>query len=223
MIPLRDPSADGLDSLEKVHSLESLWIVSEFHRGTVIRIRRESNRSPDWGTPDWIDRRDFERISEEHLKMLLEGRVPIASSSTKDYLGIRWDRVDDSAARNLRQSTYGDPCYAIPFGDSRLAGASPHKVGLARHVVIVNADHWLGKWLGDIAVAAKRGEAGLHASDVDRVITNLETPLRLAGYKLDNLLQYLAQWRSRSEVPMELRPPELPLTEDMFGTTPLEP
>lgn len=64
---------------------------------------------------------------------------------------------------------------------------------------------------------------GLKAEHFGRIISLLHRPLAFEGLiELPGLVKYLEGWRQMPNLPLELYPPDIKLTEDMFSISPRE-
>ena len=103
-----------------------------------------------------------------------------------------------------------------PFSDN--IGGPIHPTGhyVYEHAVL-NSRHPLVQWLTRLRRACLTGQAGFD-EERWRIVSGLvHTPLYHHGLQCEELSKYVAGYRDAPDLPDELRPPDIPITRDMFG------
>jgi hypothetical protein len=160
---------------------------------------------------------DLERLSDEHRTALFKGRsVGNVRRLNSGDLALDWSLSSErKAVILLSPGIYFMEVTELP---------NPTTIGIAIHKtthdiyghILLNINNSFVQWLLNAHDACNQGTHDLRTSQSNTLLTLLAPPLSFAGQKLRELKTYINQWRKIPNLPTELYPPEIELTEDMF-------
>lgn len=196
-------------------------------------FRKNFHTGTEYHPPSEIDTRAMEEVAHalgEHCllerclvhlsafasKEMFARCAPIAATlHSSRVVSIRWSRTGNLAALlgYMRHGTRS-PVYVINVGGTDTLGLEVHETEEpVEHTTIINASHPFATWLLRLREAINSGIAGLTPGQFARVLYLLETPMRLGGFKANELETFIRPWREAPGIPEDLRPPLLSRTD----------
>ncbi|MHB0878996.1 MAG: hypothetical protein ACYC5O_23395, partial [Anaerolineae bacterium] len=213
------PWLASLNEVQRQPTLTALLARSDLDRRTGLSGCQPDGPADALSEATWpaITGGDIALLSESHRAAIFADREPVAVRwTTQGQLAVDWHLADGSSVHPEELASY--PCYIVGLPDQVVIGAVVHKTTNPVYgCVFLNAEHVFAEWLVAVFEASLRGQHGLTATHVRRVLELAAVPIRYTGHECQRVLQYLDAWRSMPDLPPPLVPPP---TESLdFGAT----
>jgi len=211
-----------LSDLESIASLEVLRVVMRWPFGANYLLLPGVKRPPYSVLADTdvvtLTNEDLDRLSYEFRNIIFGDRsIKTITHPSQKEIEIYWKRSERETA------SFVDPGRERPIEVASLPDDS--KIGLSLHKTtgkfyahcVLNSDHAFTKWL--LRAKERCAESGsfLDPGRFEVILSLLRDPLSFRGHLIDKLQAFLEKWRTLPNLPTELDPPAIPLTEDMFS------
>jgi hypothetical protein len=193
-----------------------------YNRGRVS-FKASQGTVPSWdnNVPTLTDK-DLEWLSSEHRNHIFANRSSVSVRwLSSGHLAIDWESCPEHNV--LFAGTRGQPIGLAVLPDASTIGFPVHKTtDISYNHCLLNSNNLFVKWLMLVKAACATELYGLKAEHFEGIISLLQSPLGFHGLKLPHLIKYLERWRQMPNLPPELYPPDIQLTDDMFSDSPHE-
>ncbi|MGD1154921.1 MAG: hypothetical protein ABSA41_03745 [Terriglobia bacterium] len=165
---------------------------------------------------------DLNSLSDEHRAALFTSRIATSVHwLASGYLAVDW--TTSAQGCKLLDGYTDRPVGLAALPNGQTIGFAIHKTtNNVYECCLLNQNHPFVSWLLDVKHACEQGCHGLNKSQLAQLISLLQTPLRLHGFELSKLVDYLDGWRALPGLPADLSPPPLELTRDAFTMKPVD-
>jgi hypothetical protein len=162
---------------------------------------------------------DLQHISEMHLSSIFDNSVVVEKIQwlSNDCLAITWTRNE---VESRRLYVEGYELIPIELDNPDLLSLQAHKIkwGFMGDVYLLNITHPITQWVMNVRNACLEEKYGLKKWQIEQLLSKIvESSTYYLGYKINELQQYISQWKEIPNLPEDLYPPEIELTWEMFG------
>lgn len=221
-VPWYEEGERRVTSIAELTSRERFAVIVAIHdyNDPPLELRLEPTRLSKGQLSRGADRpvlreADVNRLSALTRRALFDGRAVASMSPVgKNHLALEWEHADRKLGFDL--SVLGGVSVAsLPHVP--IIGFVIHRVMESDGAVLINDEAPLIRWVAQLQeLVSGPDHSSVQQYHVDTLSGLLGTPLRIRGYKLEDLVSHLDAWRA-SDMAEELRPPEVPLSTESFA------
>ena len=159
---------------------------------------------------------DLLKLSKAHRRNIFVNRkASHLRWLTQEHIALDWSLNQEESV--WYQPLVGSPIMLITLDETVLIGFKVHRtISDTRQLVLLNQSNPFVQWLMRIKDACELNQNGLRYEQFIQLMSLLEDPTSYTGYKLSELKRYLEGWNKIPQLPLELNPPRIDLTSDMF-------
>lgn len=165
---------------------------------------------------------DIDFLSSDHRKDIFKKRSAVLVRwLTSGHIAIDWESREGNDA--LFAGTTDQPIGLAVLPNASTIGFAVHKTtGNVTSHRLLNTNNMFVKWLMSVKTACSTKSYGLKDEHFRGIISQMDSPLSHHGHKLPNLVKYIEAWNQMPNLPLDLYPPDIKLTDDMFSISPRE-
>ncbi|HEX8180067.1 MAG TPA: hypothetical protein VF525_11035 [Pyrinomonadaceae bacterium] len=206
-----------LFSLDHVQAMPIITMVRHpdwWGHSRMAKSERNKVMTPAWDSADpSISEGDWRAISIEHKIALLKDRVPKNLRWLRSgHLAIDW-HLGIANVVIINRERY----YLVEIPGSSILGFVDGSV--TNEIYLLNVNHPLISWSLLVREACDLGKCNLDKEQFEKLLLVIRGGLSILSAK--RLNNYIEGWRSLPDLPPELYPPEIELTDNMLLLMPL--
>lgn len=214
--------------LNDIRSLPLVTTTMTIAHGHARMLGLSSPTASESTVPAWdnnaptITDEDIEFLSSGHRKDIFKNRSSVLVRwLTSGHIAIDWESCTENDA--LFAGTPDEPVGLAVLPNASTIGFAVHKTtGSVSSHHLLNTSNMFIKWLMSVKTACATKSYGLKDEQFRGIISQMGSPLSYQGHKLPNLVRYIEAWKQMPNLPPDLYPPDIKLTDDMFSISPSE-
>jgi hypothetical protein len=157
---------------------------------------------------------DLKKLSDDHIDMIIQSRVPINVRSLKNNYTAIDLRQRLPGEKQFIEIDHFDLVFILPFTKNNYIGYNL-EYRVARHIVLLNLNHKFVKWIVSVKPLCEECLYGLEMRQFNHMLKLFIDLIKYSNLKRNEMLEYLDGWRKISGLPTEFHPPILENLENI--------
>ncbi|WEK54347.1 MAG: ATP-binding protein [Candidatus Cohnella colombiensis] len=212
-----------IDGDTKVISLNEFESLEEFATITDISLRYDKSRTDVVTINDLAQDTDLPTLLEDDLNMLsrsikvFNDRYPykVEKIINKRNVTTYWKKGRRKIIGETGSRRYRDKFIVTSYLDDKIIGFRLFD-NRQDEILILNENNKLVNWILKIQIFIDREDNAIVSSAYNKLLELLKTPVKIAGYQCEELMNQIKKWGEIPNLPDELIPPQVEISRAMF-------